>query len=71
MHRLRDLREEVSVRCVDDHQPAEGFGKGDDASIRAEYVQAAQIADAARGTGVGFGGHEWDREVDGAEDFGG
>ena len=37
----------------------------------AEYVQAAQIADAARGTGVGFGGHEWDREVDGAEDFGG
>ena len=70
MHRLRDLREEVSDRSVDNYQLAEELGEGNNAPIWGEHVQVAQTPDAACGASFGFGRDERDRQVDGVEDFG-
>lgn len=67
VHRLRYLREKVSVRSHHDHQLAQQPGEGHHAPVLEKFVQTAQIAHAEAGRSVGIGRDEWYRQVDSVE----
>jgi hypothetical protein len=56
LHWMWDLRSQVPVWGDSDHQPSNGPGVTDNASLLGELVQTAPLADASARSGSGLGG---------------